>query len=382
MGASAAKGGDFAVKLMFLTRSLEAGGAERQLAEIAKGLKDRGWEVEVACLYAKGALKEELAAHQIEILDLRKRGRYDLLGFTIRLRHLIRRRKPNFLYSFLPAQNVLATVATLGISRTKVVWGIRSSAGHRKKAGFGERLISVIERRLARYAHLIVANSQQGAEDAIQSGFPSDSCITIPNGFDLDKFRPDRILRVTSRTSLGVLPDEFLVGTVGRIDPVKNIETFLLACSILEKSDPKFRFVCVGRVSDPRYFRELKGLAKGLGLHQKLRWLPATVEMTALYNALDACVLTSLTEGVPNALGEAMCCGVPCVSTNVGDCAQLLGPVGEVAEVRDAQKIADTVLKLKLLKANRSHEIRGWMESNFGLVQLVDRTEEALCSLD
>ncbi len=97
------------MKILILCRSLDVGGAERQIVELAKGLRQRGHEVSVAVFYGGGPLEADLGTAGIQMHDLRKTGRWDIAGFAARLLRLLRAERPDVLHSYLTLPNLLAT---------------------------------------------------------------------------------------------------------------------------------------------------------------------------------------------------------------------------------------------------------------------------------
>jgi glycosyltransferase involved in cell wall biosynthesis len=129
----------------------------------------------------------------------------------------------------------------------------------------------------------------------------------------------------------------------------------------------------------------MQRFAAELGIADRVSWVPARPDMPAVYNALDVACLSSNSESFPNVLGEAMSCGVPCVSTNVGDVAWLLGRPASIAPVGDAPGLADRIRSLLDLDAESiaaiAREEREQVVTQFSVASLVANTERALSSL-
>lgn len=132
-----------------------------------------------------------------------------------------------------------------------------------------------------------------------------------------------------------------LIGLVGRLDPMKGHPQFLRAAALLRRRHPALRFVCVGDGADD-YRCALHQLAGELGLNDCLIWAGTRTDMPAVYNALDLAVSSSVWgEGLANMVGEAMACGVPCVVTEVGDAAWVVGDAGRVVPPGDPAALAE-----------------------------------------
>lgn len=361
------------MKVLFLTRSLETGGAERQLTVLACGLARRGHTVQVASFYPGGAFAPELARHGVAVHDLEKGGRWDTLAFLRRLADLIARERPEVLYSFLGTPNVMAALVRPFVPLPRLAWSIRASNTDLKRHGWPARISYAIERRLARRPDVIIANSHAGADHAVGQGFPAERIVVVPNGFDTQRFRPERALGLPLREAWGIAPAERVVGYVGRLDPVKDYEGFLAAASRV--ADPRTRFVIVGD-GPPAYRAELQALGQALGLNGRLVWAGEVGDMPVAYNAFDVAVLSSYAgEGFPNTLGEAMACGVPCVTTDVGDASRIVADTGLVVPTRSPEALARALEQdLSSLGARARERVL----AHYSIDQAVLQTETAL----
>ncbi len=116
------------MKILFLIRSLDTGGAQRQLTLLSKGLRERGHHVVVAIFYSGGPFEKELREADVRIRPLHKRGRWDLLGFLVRLIQVLREERPDVIHGYLYDQNLMTIILKFLFPTAKVVWGIRSSS--------------------------------------------------------------------------------------------------------------------------------------------------------------------------------------------------------------------------------------------------------------
>jgi glycosyltransferase involved in cell wall biosynthesis len=132
-----------------------------------------------------------------------------------------------------------------------------------------------------------------------------------------------------------------LIGLVGRLDPMKDHTTFLQAVKIFDQKECSVRFVCIGDGKEP-YKSEIYSLFRTLRLNGSIIWTGARSDMPAVYNAMDIVTSSSsFGEGFSNVIAEAMACGVPCVVTDVGDSAIIVGKAGIVVPPEDPQALAD-----------------------------------------
>ncbi|HET7223961.1 MAG TPA: glycosyltransferase [Rhodanobacteraceae bacterium] len=326
-------------RIMFLIRSFGRGGAQRQLVTLATALHRSGWDVAVACFYAGDAFQHELVQAGVPVIDLRKRGRWDVAGFLWRLWHAFRAHDPDIVHGYLTVGNLLALSARLAHRHTRVVWGLRSAYMDRTRYDWMARLTFRFSCLFARFADLIIVNSDAGAAHHATLGYPRDRIRVIPNGIDTQRFCFDADARARLRREWRIPDDALLVGLVGRLDPMKDHPTFLAAAARLMARDARWRFVCVGD-GRPEYTAMLKAQAGALGLDERLTWAGARGDMPAVYSALDVLASTSYGESFPNVIAEAMACGRSCAVTDVGDSARIVGTCGTVVAPRDPEAFA------------------------------------------
>lgn len=368
-------------RVAMLIRSLNYGGAETQMTLLANGLAESGYSVSLLVMYQGGPLLARLSP-AVKVRCLEKRGRWDLAGFLRRLSSVLEEEKPDLLYAFMPVANLLACVAKVRLPKLRVTWGVRASDVDLAHYDWLSRLTYWLERRFSRFPDLIVSNSAAGRRYAMAQGFPANGrFIVIPNGTDVECFRPCPMLREAVRAEWGLSPNETLVGVVGRLDPVKDYPTFLEAAALLARRKEGMRFVSVG-AGPPEYAAHLRQQACRLGLEGKMIWAGVRGDMPAAYNALDLLVSSSFGEGFSNALAEGMACGVPCVATDVGDAREILGDVGIVVPRRDPKALAAGITalldRLSIERASLCASVRQQISENFSVDTLVARTKAAL----
>lgn len=364
------------MRILFLIRSLGLGGAEVQLAQLARGLHARGHAVQVATLYAGGAMWERLSAAGVQCVHLDKRSRWDLLSPLQKLREIAQSFRADVVYSFMPAANVLAALARRRFASAALVWGVRASRAEWGFYGTFPALLTRIEGWLSSRPDLILCNSQAGRHYYSQAGWRAERMEVVENGFDLEAFRPDPEGRLRVRRELDVPPERCVVGIVGRIDPIKDHESFLRMAAVLRAQGRECEFWCVGS-GDAAYVARLQALAAELGVAPVVRWLGTRQDMRAVYSALDVSCLTSLAEGFPNVAGESMACGTPCVAFEVGDAAALIGDEALVVRNRDARQLATAIVRALDADSLRERS-RARIAENFSLQRCIERSEACL----
>jgi glycosyltransferase involved in cell wall biosynthesis len=276
--------------------------------------------------------------------------------------------------------NLLASLARLRSRKLRVTWGVRASDA---RYDWLAQLSYWLECRFSRWPDLIISNSAAGRRYAVSCGFPdNDRFIVIPNGIDVELFRPNAKLRGAVRAEWNIRPDETLVGIVARLDPMKDYPNFMEAAVRLVRREPGVRFVSVGTGPED-YAAVLQEQSGRLGLQKRMIWAGPRGDLPAVYNALDLLVSSSaFGEGFSNVLGEAMACGVPCVATDVGDAREILGEGAPVVPPGDPEALTAGILalleRLRLERASLAARVRQRVADRFSVGRLVQRTSAAL----
>lgn len=369
------------MKIMFLTRSLDSGGAQRQLTNLARGLAERGHDVTIAQFYSGGQLEQDLNNTGVYLIDLNKQGRWSNFALFLRLYDLVSKGKPDVIHGYLGIPNIFSLIIGNLFPSIKIVWGVRASDMDLARYDRIARLSYWVECKLSRWADMIIANSEAGRQHAIENGFPASKMRVIHNGIDTIRFAPDRDTGVRIRQEWGVDSNELLVGIVARIDPMKDHETFLRAAQRVHQNIPDCKFVCIGRAETSALVR-LKELANELRIDNAVIWAGERNDLPCVYNALDLLCQSSITEGFPNVIAEAMSCGVPCVATDVGDSAVIIGDTGRVVPPRQPERLAVAMLELiEHKKALPFHAPRELIVELFSFPHLIEATEHELLTL-
>lgn len=364
------------MRILILARSMGIGGAERQIAILANGLKKRGHDVRVAVFYGGGPLESELHQARIPLIDLKKAGRWDFLAFMRRLRAAVGMFSPHVVYAFLTTPNILGALVTVG-SKTPIIFGIRASDFDPAAYDWAARFSIRLESWLSRLPSQIIVNSEKGREILVARGASLDRITVISNGVDTGRFHPDADARRTMRAHLRIAADELFVATVGRLDPMKDHETFVRTAALMKQTRGNLRFCIVG--DGPRDIAAaLRRQADALGL-KDLQILASSPDVEHLYPAFDLFVLSSrFGEGFPNVIAEAMACGVPAVSTRVGDAAFIIGDELRIATPSDPAALAMVALRALAYPTDRPEER---IRRLFSADAMVRSTEAVLTNL-
>jgi glycosyltransferase involved in cell wall biosynthesis len=378
------------MRLVLFIEHLRTGGAQRQFVVLAEGLARRGHAVTVATLFPGDPCWHRLAAHgAIGLASI-----YPARGATMaqriaqladaprRLRRVLRQTGAEVVYSALHTSNLLAWLAVAAQRRAALAWSIRSS--RREKMAWKQRPSFELCRIASRGVPLIIANSRAGLADCRREGFRPRSASVVPNGVDVAAFRPDLEAGRRLRADWLVPAGAPLVGMVARLDPVKDHPGFLRAAALVAARSPDVMFACVGD-GPPAYRAELERRARALGLAGRLIWAGERHDMPAVHNAFDLLCLPSRTEGFPNAIAEAMASARPCVATQVGDVAEIVGDTGRTVPPGAPEALAQALLDVLGLPPPERRQLglraRSRVAEHYSLDAMVVGTEQALSRL-
>ncbi len=346
------------IRLMHIITGLEIGGAERSLHELLRATDRDQSVVEVVCLTREGPIGERIRALGVPVHALGlSRSMPNPLGI-VRLSRMIRRFRPDVIQTWMYHADLLGGLAAKLAGGVPVAWGIRhcdfdwsvTSARTRHVV----RTCARLSRRLPRR---IVSNSRAAKEVHASMGYDASRIVVIPNGFDLDIFRPDPEARRAVRNELGVPDDAVLIGAAGRFHPVKGHATFAEAAGLLAERDAAVRFLLCGDGVDESNV-ELASLYDSAVLRGRVSLLGRRDDMPRVLAALDVATSASYEEAFPRVIGEAMACAVPCVATDVGDSTLIIGETGRIVQPRDPGALADAWGELVALEA-RGREALG-----------------------
>ena len=359
------------IKVLHLITDLDPGGAEMMLYKLLSRSDREHFDQRVVSLTDVGVI-----GRKIENLGLPAAGlglRLGGLPSLAALRHLsaiLRRTGPDILVAWMYHAALLGTLVRPRTGKLKILWNLRCAEMDFSRY---RRLTSWVVRACAWCSsrpQVVIANSEEGLRVHQRLGFHPKRWAVIPNGFDLQQFRIDPESGQEVRAKLGLKGDSLLIGLVARFDPMKDHATFLAAASRLAQKNPRVIFILAGPgvTGENPFFQPYLRRAD---LSRRLLLLGFREDIPRLTAALDLATSSSFGEGFPNAVGEAMACGVPCVVTAVGDSAYLVGETGRVVPPRDPEALLRAWEELLALpEANRRKlglQARRRMEACFDL---------------
>ncbi len=317
------------------------------LQKLIRALKPQHYNASVISLTSLSTIGAELQREGVPVLALGGRGGVLLPHQFWALLRAYRDDRPDIVHSWMYHANVVAqglVRVRLGGARPCLVTSVRGAIHAPRAQKRALRLVRRVDASLSRTADWIVFNSLRSAEQHAALGYDRKKIRVIPNLFDTDLFRPLPSERARIRRQLRY-PDGLLVGLIARFDRLKGHRTFLEAATLVAERRPNCKFLLVGRGCDAQN-EELLRWIRELNLTDRVFALGERRDVEAIDNALDIAVCASISESFPNAIGEAMACGVPCVVTDVGDCPYLVGDPRYVVPAGNPRALAEGILRL------------------------------------
>jgi len=341
--------------------------------------KDR-FENIVFTLKEKGSLSKDFESQNIRVYNVGGMGGVLRISALIRSLKILRQINPDLIQGWLAHGNLVAKIASIFLPyRLSTLWNIRYTA---LPKGETKRTILFIIKLLSILSFLpqkIVFNSKAGADDHCRMGYRSDKSCIIPNGFDTKLFSPSEKNRSCVRSELNISEEAILIGLIGRFDPLKGHSCFLKAGAMLLSRKRGIFFLLAGREVDWQN-RHLKQFIEKLGMSEKVFLLGERRDVHRITAALDIAACSSVAEGFPNVIGEAMSCGIPCVVTDVGDTAWLVGDSGMVVPPRNHGALCEAWLKMiEMGSAERrilGERARKRIEDRFSIQKVVKKYEQ------
>jgi len=272
-------------------------------------------------------------------------GRPSIKRF-LKLVSLIRSEEPDAVQTWMYHADLLGGLAAKFAGVRKIVWGIRHSTLEKGKAKNSTIAIARLCAVLSRFVpEKIVCCADKALSVHRDVGYAARKLLVIPNGYDLSKFMVDEQSGSQVRASLGISPETFLLGKVGRYDPFKDHDNLLSALYELQLSGIDFKCLLVGRGLTTEN-SELIARINELRLTDRVILAGQRTDIPAVMNALDLHVLSSSSEGFPNVLAEAMACGTPAVSTDVGDAGEIVGDPALLCPPRNPKALSELMLAM------------------------------------
>ena len=340
-------------KIVFITPGVETGGAEKQLALLAKGLSQNGFVPLIIALSLSESCERLPDFDGLQVVEFNCRKLSQLASAMRKIRRTVKDHKPDVIQGWMYAGNIMASIIGVGIG-AKVYHSLRASDMDAKRY---RRMIK-LNAFLSSYADGVIANSQVGAEHHISHGFSFAKTVIVPNGIDTEKFFPDKKSGSSIRQELGVTDDATLVLYAARIDPMKGHQAVISVAKLC----PGIQFIFAGKGTEL------------LDVPKNVLCLGIRHDMPKIYNACDWVLnVSKFGEGFPNVIGEAMACGIPVCANDVGDSWRIIGDQGHRLGTVSPEGVARELRALvkRQPPLNKQKCIARHISKNFSIAKMV-----------
>ncbi len=319
------------------------GGAESVYLDIVRGLDGKHWH-HVAVVPTRGWLHDRLVSFGIEPIVVTERRSFDIV-YLARMLALIHKCRVGLIHAHLFGSAVRAAILSR-LSGVPAIATLHGAIDLQRDERFRRLKVAALNHGLKRIVFVSELLRRSFLEVV---PLRADLATVIQNGIDPSRFMTNgNDAGEGFREEFAILPDEFLVGTVGNPGPAKGFDVFLDAAAILKSRFPGYRFVIVGELDRGRG-AQLQADRAARGLAQDVVLTGYRADVKCALAAFDVYALTSRTEGFPLALLEAMAAGRPVVATRCGGPEQILthGVTGLLVENGSAEAVANSIEALR-----------------------------------
>jgi len=367
------------MKIVHIITGLSTGGAEMMLYKLLSKIHSDEFESEVISLTDAGPVADKIRMLGVSVHALgMKRGKVHLVALA-KLTLLLRKINPDLVQTWLYHSDLIGGLAAKCAGGIKTVWSIRQSNIDEESNKRSTIWVAKTCAKLSPWLpEKIICCSHATLKSHFSLGYSKAKMFVIPNGFDLDAFQPDQDARKSVRNELGLEEKTYLVGLVARFDPQKDHQNFINAAELIKENDSSAHFLLCGDGINDENIRLIQWI-KQAELGDKIHLLGIRKDVSRLVAALDVAVSSSLGEGFPNVIGEAMACAVPCAVTDVGDSALIVGDTGRVVAPKDPDALAAAIIELLQASPEFREELgkqaRLRVKKNYSLDSVVKKYE-------
>lgn len=331
------------ISICHIIVDLDVGGAEMMLKRLIECYQNNNkFRHFVLTFKPVGKIGHNLRSLGIEVLSLNSFRFRDFPKAIWHLILLLRRTRPDIVQTWMYHADLVGGLASWIAGCRNIIWGIRGTLVP-KKSWLTRLLVRICAKNSFWIPRVIVCCAESARVWHVSLGYVKKKMIVIPNGYDLTYFAPDMKLKRTMRMRLGIPENSLVIGTIGRFDTLKDYKNYILATRIVAKKIPSVKFLMLGRNIDVSNAVLMDWIVDS-EFSDRFQLLGERDDVPSCLAAMDIFCLPSLAEGFPNVVAEAMCMQLPCVVTDVGDAAAIVGDAGIVVPPRNEFALAEALI--------------------------------------
>ncbi|VUX54838.1 putative Glycosyl transferase group 1 [uncultured Woeseiaceae bacterium] len=364
-------------KIVHVITGLNSGGAERLLADLLSIVSSDYACTVIVLTDHSGPIRVELGMLPVDIIALPlNRGVLSGLWNIGRLCNTLRKIQPDTVETWLYHADLIGGICARIMTKSKIVWGIYNDEIH-PDTHLGTKLIVSICAKLSRIVpNTIICCSRKCYETHRRMGYETEKLEIVTAGLNLSRFAFGTDAKKNLTKELHIEEGTPIIGMVARFSPEKDHSTFAKAARLILRKLPTVRFVLCGENIDESN-QELTSILRSHGIEDKVFLLGRPNDIVPIIQGLSLSLLSSTSESFGLVVAEALLCGVPVVSTEVGEVPGIIGDSRFVVPIRNYFKLAEAaVYVLNMLPDEISNYLdtsRERIESNYGISNMVNR---------
>ena len=369
------------MKVLHIITGLNKGGAETLLCNLCE--YDKEFKHTIISLSDIPDLEASFIKLNIPVFSLNfPDGKIKISG-VLKLYRLIKKINPDVVQTWMIHADLIGGLTARLFGIKNIFWGVHHTVLIFGKVKWSTILILKINALLSHFIPkkiIYCAEKSKSIQESI--GFKKSKGVVIHNGYDIKKFYRNTNLGNNFRNELKISDDTFVIGHVGSYDPLKDQNTLIEALDILNKQNLKFIAVLVGKNLDNDN-NDLVTKIEEKELSSHIHLLGMRNDIPAVMNGIDLFILSSISEAFPNVLNEAMACGTPCITTDVGDASLIVKNTGWIVTPKNPKLIVDAVIDAEdefrsrtTLWLKRKNDCHERINENFSLKKMIQKYKE------
>ena len=328
------------INILFLITTFQKDGPGNVLLNIVKNLPKESYNIIVACLYRHGKVQKLIEKEGIKTLNMNQKG--VLKGWLdiralIKIRRILTEYQIDIIHTHLIRADIYGRLAAIRFDTLFIITTIHNLDFYRKEKKYF--ILKLLDSYLSKFNDKIITVSKSVMEFTINNqNIPSDKFVTIYNSVDLERFQP------TYRYNK-IKNNNYTVGFLGRLHKQKNLPTLLKATELVNRENKGIKFLIGGEGPEKE---KLVKITENLNLINTITFIDYVSDVVNFFTKIDIFVLSSIIEGHPLALLEAMASGLPCVATDAGGISETIinGKSGFVVEKSNPLQLAKRIIEI------------------------------------